>query len=94
MPSGPPELHARFGNDSTALELLEKAGYTHDKSFTIRPPAGHKPTKDEMDAINYLVLEWDWGYDARNVTQMKKEVKENSFYFMQCFSENPLEDIF
>lgn len=63
MPSGPPELHAYFQNDTNAMNLLLSHGYTCSKDFIIRPPnKKHISTSKENDAIDYLVLEWDYGF--------------------------------
>lgn len=64
MPQGPEHLHKKFGDDSVADALLVKAGYRYDhEHFTYYVPKGHNPTKDEIDAMDYLVLEWDYGIE-------------------------------
>lgn len=65
MPQGPPELHARFGDDSNAIQLLLSHNFTIDQQFIIRPPEGYIPTDEDNDAIDYLVLEWDYGYERK-----------------------------
>lgn len=61
MPQARPELQAKFADDSEALELLEGAGFVLLPDFNWRAPAGRKPCLEELDAIEYLIEEWDYG---------------------------------
>lgn len=62
MPAGPPELQEEFGTDSAALKVIEE-NYTFGKGFIISPKVeGYKPTPLENRALDYLWLEWDWGF--------------------------------
>lgn len=70
MPSGPTHLHARFGSDAKAIELLEAAGYRMDAGFVFHPPCEkHGMSADEMDAVDYLCLEWDYGYSPEPIAE-------------------------
>jgi hypothetical protein len=64
MPQGRPELHERFGDDSVAWELLKARGWSQDKGW-MRLPEGKlwkHLSRDEEDAAEYLVTEWDWAF--------------------------------
>lgn len=65
MPTAPKELRDKFpGMDTEALQLLEAAGFTVSKDFIVRKPKpDYNPSSREFDAIDYLVEEWDYGYD-------------------------------
>lgn len=62
MPSGPPELHAKWQSDFNATEYLEQRGYylTHNWLWC-KPRHDHKMTEEEYEAICYLCWEWDYG---------------------------------
>jgi hypothetical protein len=61
MPQGPAHLHAMFGDDSTAWTYLSNF---YDDRGIIRPKiAGTQPTEKQFQAIDYLCLEWDYGYE-------------------------------
>jgi len=49
-----------FEEPGEATLFLERKGYVIDKIFFIHAP--RKPTSDELDAIDYLCDEWDYGY--------------------------------
>lgn len=58
MPSGPAHLHEKFGHDGSAWGVLRQRGFTHHHGVIALPD---RPlTTEERDAIDYLVLEWDW----------------------------------
>lgn len=61
MPSGPPELRAKWGDDLAAIEHLESRGFKHAAGFCWLQPEGHVYSQDDHSALDYLVLEWDWG---------------------------------
>lgn len=72
MPSGPPELHEKWcardpegRGDMAAMGHLEAAGYKlgRDWHWTL-PSPDHVPTAEELSALDYLVLEWDYGWLA------------------------------
>ena len=65
MPQGPAELHTKWQDCSLALQYLTHRGYTCDKGGVIHPPVAHVPTIEENSAIDYLFLEWDFGYEAK-----------------------------
>lgn len=62
MPTAPEHLRARFADDSAAWDVLRE--HYRDDRGVIRPkPPGRWPSTHEARAIDYLVLEWDYGYD-------------------------------
>lgn len=62
MPSGPPELHAKWKNDGNAINFLESHGYKRTIAWSwIKPTPEYRPTEEEREAIYYLIVEWDWG---------------------------------
>jgi hypothetical protein len=60
MPQARPELQAKFADDSEALEVLEGAGFVLLPDWTWQAP-GRAPCIEELDAIEYLMEEWDYG---------------------------------
>jgi len=63
MPSAPEYLKAKFpGSDAQAMKFLESHGFCLTGDWTWKLPSpDHIVTEDEWDAIEYLVLEWDFG---------------------------------
>lgn len=69
MPSGPPELHAKWCaldphgcGDLAAQRFLQERGYRLlMPQWAWAPPADHTPTEEEREAAFYLVAEWDFG---------------------------------
>ena len=61
MPQAHPELQAKFADDSEAREVLEGAGFVLNPDFTWLAPEGRQPCIEELDAIEYLIMEWDFG---------------------------------
>jgi len=61
VPQAPAHLQAKFRDDAEACDLLEGAGYTLYEDFTWRAPMGYEPLLEELDAVEYLRLEWDFG---------------------------------
>jgi hypothetical protein len=62
MPSTSDEQRARWpGGDAEAVRVLERAGYRLNQYWSWEAPEGHVPTARELDAIGYLVHEWDYG---------------------------------
>lgn len=55
-----------FESDTDAWEFLAEHGFKEDY-FMIKIPTHRKITEDEIDAINYLLNEWDWCTDAIKV---------------------------
>jgi hypothetical protein len=62
MPQAPDALRALFDHDGEAWLVLHE-NFT-DTRGVIRPKAGHVVTVAEAAAIDYLVLEWDYAYEA------------------------------
>lgn len=64
MPQATPELQAKFpGMDVEAWEALT-TNYDEHRFLIYPKVVGYKPTERESDAIDYLIQEWDWDYDA------------------------------
>ncbi len=59
MPQGPQELQDEWNSCENAVEFLRGAGFVHTSRFTWIPP--REPTEQEWRAIDYLIMEWDWG---------------------------------
>lgn len=60
-PQTTPERAARWRDDQHAMDFLEERGYTLLRNWQWRKPEpGHKATEKELDAIIYLVEEWDF----------------------------------
>lgn len=47
-------------DDAAAMEFLERRGYRLTRSWSWVPPVDHKPTQEELSAVNYLFDEWDY----------------------------------
>lgn len=62
MPQGPADLHHKWGDCSNALAQLGDR-FTNTAGV-IRPKDGTIPTDEDLSAINYLFLEWDFGYES------------------------------
>jgi hypothetical protein len=63
MPQGPEHLHEKWQSDEKAMRFLQDRGYTITRGFEWkRPNVYHQPTEEEMEAMDYLVLEWDFGW--------------------------------
>ena len=62
MPQTTPERAERWpGYDDEAESFLKAQGYKLTRRYTwIKPTPEHKPTKREIDAIMYLIEEWDY----------------------------------
>ncbi|QDH83662.1 hypothetical protein [Achromobacter phage Motura] len=62
MPQASAELAAKFKDDGDAFEVLADRFHVGTNGY-IQPKQGTEVTDDDMDAIEYLVDEWDYGYD-------------------------------
>lgn len=62
MPQATPDLRARWADDSTALGHLH-GRYLVGRGGVIQPLVGTVPTSDDYSAIDYLIQEWDYGYN-------------------------------
>lgn len=61
MPQSTPERRARWGiSEAKAIEHLESRGYTLTPDFRWRAPTD-PPTEEDIDAILFLIEEWDFG---------------------------------
>ena len=64
MPSARKELQDKFpGMDAEAMEALKDNFFESDFVFR-RNDVNYKPTPREMEALDYLFEEWDYGYAA------------------------------
>lgn len=62
MPSAPLELQKMFpGGDAEAMAVLGK-NFIWPKFMIQKKDPAYEPTFREWCAIDYLFLEWDWGY--------------------------------
>jgi len=61
MPQAPYELQKRWTDDSAALSHLAP-NFTW-RGGMIRPRDGYTPTQEDYSAIDYLILEWDYGFE-------------------------------
>lgn len=63
MPQASDEHRARWNgpDDSYAQQYLKNMGYRLNRDWTWTPPAGREPTRMELDAIAFLINEWDMG---------------------------------
>lgn len=62
MPEGPDYLAERWGDDAAALQHLHDRGYGETRGGLLVPPRDHEASDDDNSAINYLFLEWDYGF--------------------------------
>lgn len=62
-PQAPDDMRARWpGWDAEAIAFLEQRGWKRVRNWQWAPPtAGYIPSPREIDALDYLFLEWDWG---------------------------------
>ena len=74
MPTAPDHLREKFpGGFEEALDVIEP--YHTWRNGLIRPKAaGHVETDRERDAIDYAVLEWDFGHDPEPEPQPKTRI--------------------
>lgn len=49
------------GGDQLATKYLEERGYVLTRDWRWVIPPGHKPTAKEIDAVQFMVDEWDYG---------------------------------
>lgn len=47
------------------VTFLKERGYILLSNLFWIIPDGHTPTEEELDAIDYLVYEWDFGYPIK-----------------------------
>ena len=70
MPQATPELRQRWHCDACALKALQLAFGPSPRFYltrggVIKPRVGVEPTPDELNAIDYLCQEWDYGYEPK-----------------------------
>lgn len=63
MPQTTPERAARWpGGNGQAMNHLKARGYVLHKDWTYtKPSPDFEPTERDLDAITYLIEEWDFG---------------------------------
>jgi hypothetical protein len=62
MPQAPAMLSNMFEDDGHAWDFLR--GHFSDDCGVIRKnKSDYAPTRDQLHAIDYLCLEWDYGYE-------------------------------
>ena len=74
MPSGPAHLHKRYVDDDVAWQYLRRRGFTRRRGVIAPPYRGHRLSKGESDAIDYLWMEWDWSYAPSEAPESMPEV--------------------
>lgn len=62
MPQGRPELHAFWKHDGNALTHIEPH-YNIEHGCITPKSADYQPTVMDLEAIEYLITEWDYCYD-------------------------------
>lgn len=69
MPQGPAELHEYWesksdkgGDDAAMTHLLDNRGF-RCRNGIILQPKGHVNSEEDNSAIDYLCMEWDYGYE-------------------------------
>lgn len=61
MPQTTDERRARWPDgDSEAIKFLRGQGYDLTKRWSWIKPSNHTPTEREIDAVVYLIEEWDF----------------------------------
>lgn len=60
-------IERRFGSIDThgPEDFLKKRGYTITPGGIIHPPPGEEVIGSEEDCIDFLVFEWDYGFDPK-----------------------------
>jgi hypothetical protein len=62
MPSARERLRQIFSSDAEALAVLNK-NFTVSRGGVIQPRVSeYKATSQEYDALDYLMMEWDYDY--------------------------------
>ena len=64
MPMAPDDMRARWDgpNDKKALAHLEEGGYVLDDQYWwSHPDPDWEPSDEDWDAMNFMILEWDYG---------------------------------
>ena len=62
MPQTTPERRARWpGGDQQAMKYLRSRGYVLQKNWLWAAPPGHTHSSKDVDALDYLIEEWDFG---------------------------------
>lgn len=61
MPQAPQYLRDMFDDDADAWSVL-RGKFTAPRGV-ISPNPGHTPSEWEIAAVDYLCLEWDYGYE-------------------------------
>ena len=62
MPQAPDELRVRWGSDCAAFSQLGNR-FDISRGGIITPRPLVAPSEADLSAIDYLCLEWDYGYE-------------------------------
>lgn len=78
MPQTTPERAARWpGGDQEAIQFLQKNGYVLHRDWTWSKPRDMRETPMEIDAIIYLIEEWDFGgLRPDEETEQERQMRE------------------
>lgn len=69
MPQAPGYLQAEFHDDAAALVVIS-SDFKVSRGGMIYPAVeGYKPTERQYRAIDYLIMEWDYGYSSIRPTK-------------------------
>ena len=63
MPQAPQSLRDEFEDDTNACLALKDNFNERHGVFRKKDPS-YAPTGREMNALNYMILEWDYGYEG------------------------------
>lgn len=77
MPSTTPERLRRWGGEGgvgedKAIRYLRRRGYVLTRTWFWIPPYDHEPTYKELDAMRFLIEEWDFGGFSQHVIDTKQ----------------------
>lgn len=89
MPSTTDERRARWpGMDAQATLHLENRGYERGPKWTWRhPDPNHHMSARDVDAVVYLIEEWDWG-PFNPLPQFSEKPEFDESDFEQAWAEN------
>lgn len=73
MPQAPAHLQERWISDDKAIRFLKERGWRLERDWCWTMPANdYQPSEDEFSAVDFLILEWDFGgivHDERDGTE-------------------------
>ena len=77
MPQAPEFLRKNWHYNDSGTECASTKALDHLKSNfalvrgILHPFEGYEPTPTDMDALAYLVMEWDYAYNPKPVPRVK-----------------------